>query len=240
MLVYEFLSQPPPVLIKNCTSRKKKGICHKVHVMAVISLETWMVFPCEHLHTSCPGSQMGIKGKPTPSTRRLRVRQSWNPSLLNPLYSLAGVPQTKCPHFLFPSLFASKLQEGILISAWHKTGKKHLFLFICLLVPHLTHDFWYPSAEEEEGNDATEPGGPHTSQYKSSHLCINDSVGVSRSLVINSPQHKSVTSTGLKRYLSDVGATESLYQKSLGISKGLPKGQSVDIENAWTRWDLNT
>lgn len=101
----------------------------------------WTVFPCEHLHTSCPGCQMGIKGKPAPSRRRLRSLKVQKPSLLKPLYSLAGVLQTKCLHFIFLSLFASKLQEGILISAWHGTGKKHLFLFTHLLVPHLTRDF---------------------------------------------------------------------------------------------------
>ena len=50
----------------------------------------------------------------------------------------------------------------------------------------------------------------------------------------------SVTSTGLKRHLSDVGAIESSYQKPWGVSKGLPRGQGVDTENAWTCCDLNT
>lgn len=48
------------------------------------------------------------------------------------------------------------------------------------------------------------------------HAC---SVGVGRPLVINNPQYKSVASTGLRWYLSNVGAIESSYQKSLGVAK---------------------
>lgn len=62
---------------------------------------------------------------------------------------------------------------------------------------------------------------------KCSHSQTNGSTGVSRSLVINNPQHKPGSSTGLRRYSGDVGAIESSYQKSLGVSKGLPKGQKT-------------
>lgn len=238
MWIYEFLSQLSPFLIKNCTSRGKKGTCHKVYVMAklsVLRLNSFSLWaPAHKLYWI----QDGHKGK-THSIHKTEFEGPATPSLLNPLYSLAGILQTKCPHFFFPSLYTSKLREGILISAWHRTGKKHLFIFTCLLVPHLTHDFWQPSAEEEEGNDAPEPVGPCTSQYKHSHSRMNDSMGVSRSLVINNPQYKSVTSTSLRGYLSDVGAIESSYQKSLVVSKVLPKGWGVDTENVQSRCGLN-
>lgn len=54
---------------------------------------------------------------------------------------------------------------------------------------HLSHNVWHPSAEEEEGNDATELEGACTSHYKSSYSCMNNSTYVSRSLSINNPQH---------------------------------------------------
>lgn len=203
-----------------------------------------MFFPWEHLHTNCPGPHMDIKRKLSSSTR-LRVWSSWNPSLLNPLYSLARVwKQTNKKlnknkktliSYSHPPLSASS--RRVFSSLLGTSQEKSILYFhTSTCTVHLSHNVWYPSAEEEEGNDATELEGACTSQHKSSHSCINNSVYVSRSLFMNSPQHKSVTSRSLRRYLSDLGIS---HQKSLGVSKVLPKGQGVDTQNVQTCCDLN-
>lgn len=179
----------------------------------------WNLFPCEHLHTSGPGCHMDIKGKPTLSRRRLlKVLK-----LLNSYYCLTGVLQTKYPQFLFLSLFTRKFQEGVLTPASCRTGKK-LLLLLTYLLSHIQPMILISISWAGEGNDATEPGGPHASQHKNSHSCMKDSMGVSRYLVIRNTQHKTATST-----VWEFGTCATLlqlrHQKSLWSQRGCQKSR---------------
>lgn len=163
----------------------------------------WNLFPCEYLHTSCPGCYMDIK--PTLPRRKLRVWRSWNPHFSSPSTALlVSCKQNALSSYSCPSSPGSS--KRALPSQLDAEQEKNICSFSLAYFPTYNPWFWHPSAEAGEGNAAAEPGGPHASHYKNSHSCVNDSMGVSRHLVIRNTQHKTATSTGLQRYLCDIGA----------------------------------
>lgn len=143
---------------------------------------------------------------------------------LQPHWGLAN----KVPSVLIPIPLHQEIPRGHSHLCLGQNRKKAFAPFHLLTCPTYNPWFWHPSAEAGEGNDATEPGGSHASQYKNSCSRMNDSMGVSRSLVISNTQPKTVTSTGLRRYLCDVGAIESSYQKSLWSQRCCQKGRVLE------------
>lgn len=223
---YGDLSQPPTTPIKSSTSREKKDIHVSQNACdGSYQFGDWMLFPCEHLHPSYPGCHMDIKGKHIYLEEDLEFED--DSEILTPRSPLQPHwgPANKTPSVLIPVPLHQEAPRGHSHLCLVQNTKKAFAPFHLLTCPTYNPWFWHPSAEAGEGNDATEPGGPHASQYKNSHSCMNDSMGVSRSLVISNTQPKTVTSTGLRRYLCDVGAIESSYQKSLWSQRGCQKGR---------------